>query len=41
MEIPRLGVGSEWQLPAYATDSHAGFEVHLQLKPQLKPISDP
>ena len=37
MEVPRLGVESELQLPAYATaTAMVGSELHLQPIPQLK-----
>ena len=43
MEVPRLGVELELQLPAYATaiDSHAGSKLRLRLTPQLMAMLDP
>ena len=42
MEVPRLGVESELQLPAYATaTAKAGSEPHLRPTPQLRTTPDP
>ena len=41
MEVLRLGVQLELQLPAYTTDSNAGAEPHLQPRPQLTAMLDP
>ena len=41
MEIPRLGVDSELQLPAYARDSNVGSEPRLPPIPQLTATPDP
>ena len=41
MEVPRLGVESELQLPAYTSHSHAGSKPHLQPTPQLMATLDP
>ena len=32
MEVPRLGVKSELQLPAYTTASNVGSKLHLRLQ---------
>ena len=40
MEVPRLGVESELQLPAYTSHSNAGSEPHLRPIPQLMATPD-
>ena len=41
MEVPRLGVESELQLPAYATATEMGSEPHQQPTLQLMATLDP
>ena len=41
MEVPRLGVKSDLQLPAYATAMAMGSEPWLQPTPQLMATLDP
>ena len=42
MEVPRLGVGSELQLPAYTTaSSNARSEPYPRPTPQLMAMPDP
>ena len=43
MEVPRLGIELELQLPAYttATDSNTGSELRLRPAPQLMEMLDP
>ena len=40
MEVPRLGVESELQMPAYATDSKARSELRLRSTLQLTAMLD-
>ena len=40
MEVPRLGVKSELQLPAYTIATDAGSELHLWSTPQLPETLD-